>query len=138
MAHHGKELGLRQVRRLGRGARHLCLRGLLLQLLVGLLQLFGERLRFFGLRFELQCLLLQFLRKLREPFGVPLGFFPSRRFRGEHARLLLGVAPRGQIPCDLREAEERSVLIMERSDDDVRPEPCSVFAHAPAFILDAP
>src|SRR5690606_34623999 len=49
---------------------------------------------------------------------------------------VLGPHPRREIPGDLAEAAEVSRGVPEGGDDDVRPEPRAVLAHAPTFVLD--
>src|SRR5688572_12016112 len=45
--------------------------------------------------------------------------------------------PLRQVAGDLRERDQFSILIAQRRNDDVRPEPRAVLAHSPAFILEA-
>src|SRR5689334_12577444 len=63
---------------------------------------------------------------------------PGGGFRGKRPRLFLGVAAFGEIPRDLREADERPRrLVAKRGDHDIRPEAGSILAEAPPFVLDA-
>ena len=48
---------------------------------------------------------------------------------------LFGGAPFGQIARDLGEADQLSIRVLNRIDDDARPEPAAVLADAPAFGL---
>ena len=76
-------------------------------------ELFVLRLELRSQRFQLSILL--FARLMRCGLGDELSrFFLSRFALGEIAR-------------DLRESDERPILIAKRSDDDVRPEPRAVF-----------
>jgi hypothetical protein len=48
----------------------------------------------------------------------------------------LGLALLGDVPRDLGEADELTLLIADRINDDARPEAAAVFAHAPTFDLE--
>src|SRR5579883_3100089 len=53
-------------------------------------------------------------------------------------KLFLRRAAFGEIPGDLRKADEPPVVIMYGVDDDARPEPLTAFANAPALHLVLP
>src|SRR5690606_9733690 len=60
-----------------------------------------------------------------------------KAFLALRERLLLA-APFAQIARDLREADELTVRVAQRRDDDVRPEPGAVLADPPRLVLEAP
>ena len=74
------------------------------------------------------------LFKLRAPPG---GLGVGRLFGGQLARLLLRRPARGEVAGDLREAEEAAFGVLQRGDDDVRPELGAVLPNAPPFVLEA-
>src|SRR5437763_16474175 len=57
----------------------------------------------------------------------------ERRLRVD--KLLLPLPRLGNVARNLREAAVTARCIRDAVDDDTRPEPASVFAHAPAFRL---
>src|SRR5688572_33182543 len=62
---------------------------------------------------------------LREPPGVVDG-------------PLLPLHSLSEVPGNLGKADERSVVVPQRGDDDVRPKPRAVLSYAPSFVLDPP
>jgi hypothetical protein len=52
-------------------------------------------------------------------------------------RLLL-LPPFGEIPRDLRESPRMTALVVQRRDDDVRPEALAVLPHAPSLVFETP
>ena len=52
-------------------------------------------------------------------------------------RALVGRAPFGEVARDLRKAEQLAFGVLDRVDDDARPEPASVLADPPSlgFVL---
>src|SRR5689334_14364120 len=59
-------------------------------------------------------------------------------FDGELAAALFRLAAQREIPRDFRVADERSVRVPYRREDDVGPEQRAVLSDAPPFILESP
>ena len=57
---------------------------------------------------------------------------------GRGTQLLARQLAAGEVARDLPEADERALLVVQRRDDDVGPEPRAVLAYAPALGLVAP
>lgn len=56
---------------------------------------------------------------------------------GELAAALFGLTARREVASHLREARQRPVRVAYRGDDDIGPEPRTVFTDAPPFVLEA-
>ena len=77
-----------------------------LQLDIGLLELFGDRLRFLLLLLDLDRLLLQLIAELLQLFVPALRFGTRCFFRGQPTLLFLGGAALGEIARDFGEANQ--------------------------------
>jgi hypothetical protein len=70
-----------------------------------------------------------------------LGFFRggARDLLAQQTALdLFGLAPRGEIARDFGKSDERSSIVAQRGDDDVRPKPRAVLSNAPPLVLEPP
>src|SRR5208337_4989274 len=76
--------------------------------------------------------------ELQKTSALLLGGAAGKLLACERLFALFRFASFREIACHLREADDVSLRVLQRRDDDARPETRAVLAHAPALVLEAP
>src|ERR671912_377198 len=91
-----------------------------------------------GLGFELDRLFLKLVVEFGQLNAPTLGFSMGRLFGSEPARLRLSLATGSEVAGDFSKSNQPPVAVAHSGNHHIGPEARTVFAHAPAFVLETP